>query len=81
MKEDREAMAKADGYVSAYGAKTWGDLLDEQAYGPVTTEGADMSKANEHEASQELQHVMQMTGDPAATLDPNLDPSRMTRIV
>jgi hypothetical protein len=78
--EDPEAMAKVHGYTAAYGARTWGDLLSPPAK-PVVTEGAEMSKVDKEDTSAETGHVMEMTGDPAATLDPELEASRFNRIV
>lgn len=77
---DPETMAKTDGYTSAYGARTWGELLEKSLDDERV--GYETSRAdNPTEVTQELAHVMQQTGDPAATLDPKLPPSMYNRIV
>lgn len=72
---DRETMARQNGYVGAYGAKTWDELVRD-FYGADPS----LSKINEEDIRNQLQHVGQMTGTTEATLDPTLGPS-LNRIV
>jgi hypothetical protein len=72
-KLDREAMAKVEGYTSAYGARTW-DSIVEDFYQQAAEENVEQSQKSE------LEHVLMMTGEAEASLDPTLSPS-LNRVV
>lgn len=76
---DRETMAKVQGFVGAYGAKTWDELL--QTHRDFYQEVLGSSRVDESDLKIALQHTGQMTGDPAATMDPTLEASRTNRVV
>jgi hypothetical protein len=73
---DRETMAKVDGYTSAYGMRTWDEIVHD-----FYQEALGSSRVDESDLKIALQHTGQMTGDPAATMDPTLEASRTNRVV
>jgi len=75
-KLDREAMAKVEGFTAAYGARTWDDLLQKHNdfYQQAAEENVEQSQKSE------LEHVLMMTGEAEASLDPTLNPS-LNRVV
>lgn len=72
---DREHMAKVDGYTSAFGQKTWDQIIRDFYNGCPGEEGA-----KESDVAGQIQHVLQMTGESAASMDPKLSPD-LNRVV
>lgn len=66
----RETMARQNGFVGAYGEKTWDQLIRD-----FYNADPSISQMTEESAIAELEHVGQMTGEVEATLDPTLGPS------
>jgi len=62
-------------YRSAYGSRTWFDIVRD-FYNGIT--GG--SKAKESDVSAQIQHTLQMTGESAASMDPKLAPD-LNRVV
>jgi hypothetical protein len=70
---DPMTMAKADGYTSAYGCRTW-DSLIQDFYQQLPEQSL------ESEVTAELDHVLMMTGEAESAMDPTLSPS-LNRVV
>lgn len=70
---DPMTMAKVDGYTSAYGSRTWDHIIHD-----FYTQLPEQS--TESGVKAELEHVLMMTGEAEASLDPTLSPS-LNRVV
>jgi hypothetical protein len=80
MNTDPMTMAKIDGYIGAYSAKTWDELLVEHRKYMRDFYTQLPEQSTESGVTAELEHVLMMTGEAEASLDPTLSPS-LNRVV
>ena len=71
---NREEMAKVNGYTGAYGERAWGDIVRD-----YYQEMLGSSQATEPGEAHRVEHVLAATGEPEASMDPNV--SSVNRIV
>lgn len=71
----RETTARQNGFVGAYGSKTWDEIVHD-----FYETDPSLSTANEEIVKAELEHVMQLTGQPEAAMDPAVQSSKLNRI-